>query len=263
MTSKKKEIGISTIKSLFGIIPYAGNVLDEIFFEHRSRIKQDRLNKFIELLANYFEEKTPNFKLENLKTEEFSDVLESVLKKVMETSSKEKLERFKNILIGQMHQENIDNDFIDTFLDLTAKLSEAQIFILEEFHRKEIMNKELSQIKNNLRREVFDKQEELRKLEMKSDDTQKSDVDLSRLADEVNHLIAEQSQAEINALENYKYIKAEYYKLSDEDFEFYTQDLVSKSLMRETHINSKLTGINGVKHISEFGIRYLRFIKQE
>lgn len=47
-----KEFLTSTSKSLFGVIPFAGTAFTELVFEYNGRIKQKRLNKFIELLID-------------------------------------------------------------------------------------------------------------------------------------------------------------------------------------------------------------------
>ena len=66
----KKEITVSVLKSIFGVIPYGGNALDELFFEYNGRIKQNRLNRFVEILADNFTKDTV-INIENIKTEDF------------------------------------------------------------------------------------------------------------------------------------------------------------------------------------------------
>ena len=146
-----KEIGISLLKSVFSNIPYAGQILSEVFFEYRGRRKQNRLNKFTELLSEYFSSNA-EINLENLKSEDFSDLLEAVLKRVVDTKSEEKLRRFKDILINSISQ-NIDYDNSERYLDLVKNLSEVEIEILknhqlfdskfDERYDKEKINQEL------------------------------------------------------------------------------------------------------------------------
>src|SRR6266496_480635 len=126
-----QEAIISAIKSVFGVVPYAGQLLSEVAFDYRSRIKQNRLNNFTQLLVEFFKD-TRNIKLENIKTEEFSDLFESVLKRVVQTKSEEKHRRFKNILVNQIQNpsQNIDNSEI--YLDLISSLSEIEINILHQ-----------------------------------------------------------------------------------------------------------------------------------
>jgi len=49
-----KEAGVSVVRSLFSAVPYAGGALNEIFFDYRSRVKQNRINAFADMLAEFF-----------------------------------------------------------------------------------------------------------------------------------------------------------------------------------------------------------------
>ena len=71
----KKEIIVSTAKSIFGIVPFGGAALNELFFEYNGRIKQSRLNNFVEILAESFTEDS-NIDLDNIKTEDFNDLFD-------------------------------------------------------------------------------------------------------------------------------------------------------------------------------------------
>lgn len=81
---EKKEIGVSLTKALFSNIPYVGQILSEVFFEYRGRIKQERLNKFTVLLSDYFSQNC-DFNIKNIQSEDFGDLLESVIKRVIQT----------------------------------------------------------------------------------------------------------------------------------------------------------------------------------
>ena len=98
----KKEIIVSTVKSLFGAIPFGGTALNELFFEYNGQLKQKRLNQFVEILAENFTEDS-EINLDNIKTENFSDLFESVLRRVVQTKSELKLNRFKDILIKELN----------------------------------------------------------------------------------------------------------------------------------------------------------------
>ncbi len=131
----KKEIGISTLKGLIGAIPYAGTALNEVLFEYRSRLKQNRVNKFIEELSKYFESIDENsIDLKNIKSEQFSDLFESILLRVVNNRSETKLHYFKNILINQIKNKTNIN-FDETFLDLITRLNEDQINILNTYKK--------------------------------------------------------------------------------------------------------------------------------
>jgi hypothetical protein len=112
------------------------NLLDEVIFEHRSRIKQARLNKFIEQLNSYFEEKSDgkyNIDRDQLNTEEFSDVFEKILYSVSKTSAEHKIEIFKNILIKRIEAKNESIDFESNYIDITTSISELQFIILSHY----------------------------------------------------------------------------------------------------------------------------------
>ena len=133
-TNKKvilREVGISVTKGAIGAIPIVGTVLNEAIFESRGRIKQDRINKFIKMLQDFMEtvsEETIDFN--HLKSDEFSDIFESILKRVAYTRSEEKMKRFKKILVSEM-QNPSNTDFTETFLDIISRLEEVQIKILQ------------------------------------------------------------------------------------------------------------------------------------
>ena len=71
-----KEVEISLIRSLFSAMPIIGQALNEVVFEMRGRVKQERLNKFTEIFAEYFMGKA-DFDINALKTEDFGDLLEA------------------------------------------------------------------------------------------------------------------------------------------------------------------------------------------
>jgi hypothetical protein len=106
----ENQDAITFWKSLFGAIPVAGQLFNEIFFEKRSRVKQERYNSFTQLLIDFFLEH-PDVNIHNANTEEFGDLFESVLLRVGKTKAGEKHKRFRDILVNQMinPETNIDN----------------------------------------------------------------------------------------------------------------------------------------------------------
>ena len=125
----RKEIIISTAKSIFGIVPFGGAALDELFFEYNGRLKQNRLNRFVELLAENFTDES-EIKIDNIKSEDFSDLFEAVLRRVVQTKSELKLVRFKDILIKELNSPSQHYELIDHYLDLISSLTEEEISIL-------------------------------------------------------------------------------------------------------------------------------------
>ena len=162
---EKKEIIVSTVKSLFGAVPYGGTALNELFFEYNGRIKQKRLNRFIEILAENFTEDS-EINIDNIKTEDFNDLFEAVLKRVVQTKSELKLNRFKDILIKELNSPTKETELIDVYLDLITTLSEEELVIL--FHHKSFnenydkereeldkLKERMSRLKENIKKETI------------------------------------------------------------------------------------------------------------
>src|SRR5690606_3919762 len=116
-------------KSIFGAVPFVGSLFDELFFEYNGRIKQKRLNHFIEILADNFTQES-DIKIENIQTEDFNDLFESVLRRVVRTKSEWKLNKFKDILINELNSPTKQIELVELYLDLISDLSEEELTIL-------------------------------------------------------------------------------------------------------------------------------------
>lgn len=264
MSEIPKEIGVSTLKTLFNAIPFIGSGLNEAVFECRSRVKQNRLNQFSLELEKYMRQHgLGNINLDYIKSEQFGDVFESILKKVMETGNQNKLLRFKNILIGQLKSQQ-ENDFIETFLDITSKLNDVQIQILELYSNSksgDVLNYTKAQIRQ-LERELEIAEKKVEELKNKArlgtiqpyESITSADNDIIRIKKELIEFEESHNQFEINS-------SAEHFGVTTNDYSFFMQDLVSKSLMKDTYVILKGIGNIPVKGITEFGIRYINFIK--
>jgi len=137
MTKKlqRTEYGISTFKGLVGAIPFAGTLLNEYAFEARSRIKQERVNKFViefsEFINKNSEEK---FELETLNVEQISDVFEEIIISISKTSAEHKKTVFKQILLKQLLSNEIETDETMRFINIINELTKAEFEILSAFH---------------------------------------------------------------------------------------------------------------------------------
>lgn len=77
------EIWVSILKSAFGAVPLVGQALMEVVFDRRSRIKQERINRFfIDLSETIHKKVNGKIDYDFLKSEEFSDLFEEILLKV-------------------------------------------------------------------------------------------------------------------------------------------------------------------------------------
>ena len=248
----KKEILTTIGKSLLGAIPYGGTALNELIFEYSGAIKQKRLNKFVEILAENFTEES-EINIDNIKTEDFYDLFEAVLQRVVRTKSESKLKRFKDILIRQLNNPSKRTELNDHYLDLISNLTEEEISILYN-HRHftmEYENKidEMNRHKNNL---------DSLKNQM---DKERIQIGESKFKEPFDRLTItyEKCKKHIDSLSKYK--TAEYYGLEENVFIFYKQRLFSKGLLIDDRM--KRIGNLPFSHmgITEFGIEFIDFIK--
>jgi hypothetical protein len=125
-----RELGISLIKGAIGAIPFAGTAINEVLFEQRSRLKQQRLNDFFsDVAGDVGQLKQTAIDQRFIRSEEFSDLLEDILTRVAKTRSEEKRAHFRRVLVGAMEGRN-DPDFAPHFLDLLTKLTDVELEIL-------------------------------------------------------------------------------------------------------------------------------------
>jgi hypothetical protein len=249
----------SVLRLLLSGVPILGPVINEVI-EIRGRIKQDRLNKFIEILATGLTGKT-EINDAILKTEDFIDLFESVIKRVVQTKSEAKHKRYRDILIKQIENNFSGSDKSDRHLELIATLNEAEIFILfshkvfdENFlHDKEELNlykKEKDTLNAQLREEV--------KLAQEGSANNTSAVKLA--LENLNERITE-IKAKLDDLNIYR--EAKFYNVPTNEFNYYKQNLYSKALLVDI-------GIGTFDHIpfsdmviTEFGKEFLRFLMSE
>ncbi|MCW3084242.1 MAG: hypothetical protein JWP12_1608 [Bacteroidetes bacterium] len=114
--------------SIIGFIP-GGHISVELA-QYRGRIQQERLNKFSVFLKEGFEKTTgKQFDPENLKTEDFTDSFETIIRKVVQTKSEEKLKRYRNVLLRQMLERG-EHEMFSKFVALIDEVSDIEILIL-------------------------------------------------------------------------------------------------------------------------------------
>lgn len=130
------EASTSVLKGAIGAIPFVGTALNEVIFECRGRIKQNRINNFVLQLGEYIEDHSENIDVDYIKSEQFGDILESIFTNVLRTGVQDKIARFKKILVNQMNPSNY-NEFTDTFLDIVSKINEKEIQILDYYSKND------------------------------------------------------------------------------------------------------------------------------
>lgn len=255
MTIDKKEAGISALKTLFSTIPYAGSLLNEIFFDYRGRIKQNRLNNFTELLSDFFS-LHPDIDLENLKSEDFIDLFELVIIKVANTKSLEKQKRFRDILTHRILYPRSSTDNAEIYLQLVAELNETAINILSQYQRFGIESEKINQQQREL---------DKRKQSLTNDYT---NIINNPLNEQNQRQIEEQIadiDKQIEALNTYNesiqdFKKAEFYQITAGEFLYNKQMLSSKALLVDNGMSYFDIKPFQAMSITEFGDLFIRFI---
>lgn len=245
----KKTFVNSLVTVGISFIPKVGPFLAE-GFNHYGKVRQERLNLFLEKLKEYFdglsdEEIEPEF----LKSEDFAWLFEAVLKKVAETKSENKRETFRKILMSSIGAKKV-SDFSETFLNLTSQLHEKQIEILSAYHETILEYNEMSKkiYEFNEQNTQFLDQIALEGLKGVSADRRKA-IDLRNEMLEKRKLII----SKIN--------QPAYFSIGKVEFDFYMQDLASKCLMKDI-TGSGMSDSNSLNYnVTLLGEQYLNFLK--
>lgn len=254
----KTEAGVSAIKSLLGAVPFAGTLLSEALFDYRSRIKEKRFKLFVSELSKTLE-KLDSTKVDfaYLKTDEFSDILEETIRRAISTSSNEKINRFKMILIGEM-TGSLKSEYKLSFLDITSQLSEIQLIILKQYNTIgksvgkyyrdiESLNDQIPEIEKGLQNE---------KLLAKRGYANNTTLFESRLKLLRKELRKKQQATKQSESKRF----GKHYNLTQEESLIHVQDLLSKGLMVDLGIG--LSNYYGfpIFEITGYGKEYLKFI---
>ncbi len=239
LNQEQKEVGFSIIKLIASKVP--GLDLGIGFFEYRNAVKQNRINKFIELLQEYLEtsglNKTIDFDLIN--EEEFTDLFEAVLVRVSRTRSVEKLDRFK-LIIAKKLVETLPIDYVDTFLDLVSELKEKQIEILQAHYQiyKTLKGENLLAFNNSIR------------IQLNAENEKRTNTEPHNYGILKNRL-----------KEFMKFRTGVTYNITDGEYRFLIQDLAAKSLLVDFGIGGIGTSPYDLMEITEYGKYFLEFIE--
>jgi len=231
----RREVATAAAKALIGAVPYVGTALNEALFETRSRIKQERLHRFFALLREYFlEHGISDAYLERCGTEQFGDLLESVLLQVQRTRSRKKVIWFRNLLVNQISPGHaVDHGDPELLSSILATLSDTEVVILDRMR----LTSENGSWEANARQ--LRSKARLRRLLM--------DVDMYR---NTGRAVDELVQAEMRYHEALStettgttpsialkecapLFTCEYYGISEEEFRYCLQHLVSSALLAD------------------------------
>ncbi|RYE13945.1 MAG: hypothetical protein EOP45_20415 [Sphingobacteriaceae bacterium] len=257
MEKYSKEIDVAVLRSMFGAIPVVGGALNEVIFDIRGRVKQERLNRFIELLSEFFTNR-PDFDAENLKSEDFGDLFEEVLRKVVQTKSSAKHKRYRDVLVNGIETSVFDIDNSSRFLDLISSLEEVEVIILSSYAK---YGNELFQVMeefDSLRENVSSLNQQMRE-ELKlsaagsANDKTKVMQELSLAKDRMR--ILEKKKSDLVS-----FTDCGYYSLNEGKFIFYKQSLCSKALLVD--VGAKKFDYQPYRdvEITTFGIEFVSFL---
>jgi hypothetical protein len=218
--------------SLVGAIPVVGPAIQEGLVDYWGRVKQERINLFLEGLKGYFEslnnsEIDPEF----LRSEDFAQFFELVIKKVSETKSEAKHEYFRNILKNNLRTRSI-SDFSETFLNIIGQLHVQQIEILaNHIHVDEEYYEQDRQI-YDIKRKVDDLREKLRQEnELNEKGKANNSTAVQTELDKWFRLLNEKTLRHDSITQEFKKFNADFEYITKPTFNFYIHDLASKSLL--------------------------------
>ena len=206
-----KESTEVVVRGLVGAIPYVGTLLNEAIFEGRARLKQERLKKFVEDLADSLQNlESDKIDVAYIQSAEFVDFLEDVLIRAAKTRAEEKRKKLAAVLAGRL-QNAEGTPFDDRFLDLLIALSDIQVRILAEHLRA-------------------------------AEEREKSKQDATDASTE--------------------HRQPSYYDLSDSEYRFLVQDLISKALLYTHAVGRGNLGVFQVLEVTELGRAFVRFLEE-
>jgi hypothetical protein len=131
--SSPKEYGLGVLKGAIGAVPFVGTLLNEIAFDARARLKQDRLNSFfVDVAADVRKLSEDALDREHLKSEEFSDLIEDICVRVARTRAAHRRDEFRKLLLDAFRGKR-QPDLGPLFLDLLERITEDELNVLRTF----------------------------------------------------------------------------------------------------------------------------------
>lgn len=242
----KNEIARLTLRHFLGLFPVAGPILNDILFEFRNNVRQERLNHFVSLLEDAFIQH--NIPVEKLRTEQILDLLEQALTKVAATKSVNKRAAFKNILMRGIAEPAHVND-CEIFNQLLSDLKDVQIRILEEHKTYLSEGKPLLQKLHELNNSYWGNPSWQNSLY--------SDLEAHVNQELLKHKIAEVKEG----LEHYKLrCRASLFELDTDQYHYFLRDLMGKGLLIDQGVGTYDPTPLQYMGITQFGLRFLAFI---
>jgi len=264
MNIEKREIGTSILRTILAGVsatnPVLGVILSETLMDYWSRVKVERMMLFTEKMKEYFDSLSDDeIDEEFLRSEDFAQFFELVLKRVSETKSKEKINIFSDILSGRIRAGNIE-DFSQIYLNTISQLHEKQIeIILELCSQKETYEASVKRLQKFNEDISIKSQERLEEIKNKENGFAHN---LDRIDEQIKDLVQQREIYQYGHNNSQKRCRtAEFYNIKEMDFEFFLRDLISKGLLYEAGIGTH--GYLPLKSVSPTSLAFelIKFIK--
>lgn len=132
--SVKKEIIVGVIKGSISAIPGIGGLLNEAIFDIRGRVKQNRFVEFVNKLSEKVQSIEASLLNEDyIKSEEFGDIFETVIKEVTNKKMHENLSILITFTVeGMKNSAFLAHPFADDFLKTIASLTPSELNVLQQ-----------------------------------------------------------------------------------------------------------------------------------
>ncbi|QEC78433.1 hypothetical protein [Mucilaginibacter ginsenosidivorax] len=256
---KNKALIESGAKTLFSLVPFGSQLLSEVFFDYRSRVKQDRLNSFIEGIIDYLKRNDIEaISTEIQESEDFGDLFESVIRRVIQTNSAERICRFRSVVTDYIANP-VKIDYRDTYLDIIERINGTQIKILKAHVQIENDIRLLLRQRDGLREEMLKLNNKLETLGDLNGDTIGDHFDITSSITSTDHQLKNvEKEIELDSILR----KPAYYGVESGDYLFLIQDLYGKGLMVDEGIGALDTKPFDKMAITDFGKGFLKFINE-
>lgn len=244
----KKALLNSLISASIGLVPGGGFIVEG--FNYYGKVKQERLNLFLEKFKEYLESCSENeISEEFFKSEDFQGLFELIIKKVAEAKSESRRETFRKILINSIEAKKV-SDFSETFLNLTSQLQEKQIEILNIYHDTIVEY-------NRMSKEIYEFNEQNTELLNRNavDIAKGISIDTRQVVETRNKML-EERKIKVRSLNNH-----DCFDMGKFEFEFYLQDLASKCLLRDVRGDGMGDNDSPNYGVTLLGENYLNFLK--
>lgn len=237
---------------------FIGPFLTEAIFDLRGKLKQRRVNEFVQRLALHFGlDNELNIDERILTTEAFSDIMENVLIKVSKTRSESKIVLFKQVLIDHIVSDTTP-DTTEMYLEIIDRITEKQLLILKNlsetpsarfaglYEKMHLLRTEINTMEAEIRREV----------EYIKDDSQVAGT--NQIIDDKKTQISRLIQQTLE----YKAYDPSTYVCESSEFKYLVQNLFNIGLIRD---NGARFGEEPfvVVEINKMGLAILDFLKRD